>query len=215
MPPVGLGRHLVNQRFVTAREAGLVGCTDCGSVWSRDLDRCGKCNARLTSRPRHGLEPVWAWWLAGVLFYIPANVFPMLVTKTLGREEQSTIIGGVVELANHGSWGIAAIVFFASVVIPVGKFAAIAALALAVRAPRIMSGRTMTHTYELVELIGRWSMIDIFVVAILSALVQLGWLASLHPGPAAASFTLSVAFTMLSARAFDSRLYWDAVAVRG
>ena len=197
--------------YVTAREAGYIACTDCGRVWPRTAHRCGKCDARLSSRPDTGLQPVWAWWAAGVLFYIPANIYPMLVTRTLGRDEASTILGGVIELINLGSWGIAVIVFTASVLIPVAKFAAIALLALAVRNPSLLSGHMMKHVYEVVELIGRWSMIDIFVVAILAALVQLGFVASLHPGPAAVSFALSVAFTMLSARAFDPRLFWDAV----
>ena len=205
----------MTQTFVSAREAGLVACTDCGSVWPQDRIRCEKCGARLVSRLPRGLEPVWAWWCAGLLFYIPANIFPMLVTRSLSREEHSTIIGGVVELARHGSWGIAIIVFTASVAIPVAKFSAIAVLSIAVRRPEIISGHVMKHIYETVEVIGRWSMVDIFVVALLSALVQLGWIASLHPGPAAVCFALSVAFTMLSARAFDSRLYWDTAGARG
>jgi paraquat-inducible protein A len=147
--------------------------------------------------------------VAGVLFYIPANVYPMLVTQSFGREEHSTILGGVVELADQGAWAVAAIVFTASIAIPIGKFIAIALLAISVRRASFLSGHKMSHVYELVELIGRWSMIDIFVVAILSALVQLNFVASLHAGPAAVCFALSVAFTMLSARAFDSRLYWD------
>ena len=214
MSSFGLGPDYVTAHFVTAREAGLIACTDCGRVWPLSEDRCGKCDARLRSRPETGLQPVWGWLAAGILFYIPANIYPMLITRTLGRDEASTIVGGVVELIHYGSWGIAAIVFIASVAIPVAKFVAIAMLALAVRQPAMLSGHAMTHIYEVVEFIGRWSMIDIFVVAILAALVQLGFLASLHPGPAAVSFALSVAFTMLSARAFDSRLYWDALGDR-
>lgn len=195
----------------TARQAGRVACTSCGDVWPMAMTVCSRCSARLRSRPTHGLGSVWAWWVAGVLLYIPANAWPMLITRTLGRDEASTILGGVVELADHGSWGIAAIVFFASIAIPVGKFAAIAVLALAVQFGSRLHNHTLMVLYEVVEFIGRWSMIDIFVVAILSALVQLGFLASLAPGPAAGCFALSVAFTMLSARAFDPRLLWDRI----
>ncbi|MEM7507028.1 MAG: paraquat-inducible protein A [Pseudomonadota bacterium] len=198
-------------QVLTARAAGQVACTRCGAVWAPRLTSCPRCHARLASRPVHGLGPVWAWWVAGLLLYIPANIWPMLVTRTLGREEASTILGGVVELANHGSWGIAAIVFIASIAIPVSKFAAIGLLALAVRHRVPIRGHGLMVLYEVVEFIGRWSMIDIFVVAILSALVQLGFLASLAPGPAAACFALSVAFTMLAARAFDPRLIWDRI----
>ncbi len=195
----------------TARQAGLVACTTCGKVWTPDRSHCGRCGASLASRPAQGLGPVWAWWVAGVLLYIPANIWPMLITRSLGKEEASTILGGVVELANLGSYGIAFIVFFASIAIPVAKFAAIALLALAVKREVRLGQTKLTHLYEVVEFIGRWSMIDIFVVAILAALVQLGFLASLAPGPAAACFALSVAFTMLSARAFDTRLIWDRI----
>ncbi len=196
---------------ITARDAVLVGCTTCGKVWSPAQARCTRCNARLISRPAQSLSPVWAWWTAGLLLYIPANIWPMLITRTLGREEPSTIFGGVIELVQYGSYGIAFIVFFASLVIPVAKFASIALLTLAVRADVRMSKTQLTHLYEVVEFIGRWSMIDIFVVAILAALVQLGFLASLAAGPAAGCFALSVAFTMFSARAFDTRLIWDRI----
>ncbi len=196
---------------ITARDAGLIACTTCGKVWTPAHRRCGRCDAPLASRPAQGLGPVWAWLTAGILLYIPANIWPMLITRTLGREEASTILGGVIELMQYGSYGIAFIVFFASIFIPVAKFAAIILLALAVRRDLPMSKTQLTHLYEVVEFIGRWSMIDIFVVAILAALVQLGFVASLAPGSAAACFALSVAFTMLSARAFDTRLIWDRI----
>ncbi|MBY8974777.1 paraquat-inducible protein A [Rhodobacteraceae bacterium NNCM2] len=196
---------------VTARQTGRVACTNCASVWPADTERCPRCNARLSSRPPHGLGPVWAWLTAGVLFYIPANIWPMLITRTFGREQDSTILGGVIDLAFHGSYGVAGIVFLASIVIPIAKFAAIALLASAVHFGPPMGNHALMLLYGVVEFIGRWSMIDIFVVAILSALVQLGLVASLSPGPAAACFALSVAFTMLAARAFDSRLLWDRI----
>lgn len=196
---------------VTARESGLIACTTCGKVWSPEAEICGHCETPLITRPAQGLSPVWAWLVAGILLYIPANIWPMLISRTLGREDASTILCGVVELTQLGSYGVAFIVFFASIVIPVAKFAAIAVLALAVRHEIAMSQTRLTHLYEVVEFIGRWSMIDIFVVAILAALVQLGFLASLAPGPAAACFALSVTFTMLSAKAFDTRLIWDRI----
>ena len=196
---------------VTARESGLIACTTCGKVWSPEAEICGHCETPLITRPAQGLSPVWAWLVAGILLYIPANMWPMLITRTLGREDASTILGGVVELTQLGSYGVAFIVFFASIVIPVAKFAAIAVLALAVRHEIAMSQTRLTHLYEVVEFIGRWSMIDIFVVATLAALVQLGFLASLAPRPAAACFALSVTFTMLSAKAFDTRLIWDRI----
>lgn len=142
--------------------------------------------------------------------YIPANVYPMLRTSTLGHETQNTIVGGVMELIAHHSYGVALIVFVASVIIPVGKFLAIAFLALSIKRASILSAHARLHLYEVVEFIGRWSMLDVFVVAILSALVQFQFVANVHPGIAAVSFALSVAFTMLSAQSFDPRLIWDA-----
>lgn len=196
-------------QILTAREAGLVGCTECGKVHPRDVAECTRCGSALSSRVPGSLQRVWAWLFAGLVVYVPANVYPMLRTSTFGREQQSTIIGGVFDLIHYGSYGVAFIVFFASVVIPVGKFIAIGWLALAIRYRWEGSLSRRLHLYEVVEFIGRWSMIDVFVVAILSALVQLDFVASINPGIAAASFALSVAFTMLSAQSFDPRTIWD------
>ncbi len=144
--------------------------------------------------------------------YIPANIYPMLKTRTLFQVDESTIIGGAVELAQYGNWGIAFIILFASVAIPLGKFFAVAYLTLSVQRGWATSQRQRQYLYEVVEYIGRWSMIDIFVVAILSSLVQLKTLASINPGAASIFFALSVIFTMLAAQAFDSRMIWDAHA---
>ena len=130
--------------------------------------------------------------------------------EDLGHETDSTILGGVVELAHHGAWDIALVVFVASVVIPISKFVVILYLVASIRTRTRLSVHARIHLYEVVEFIGRWSMIDVFVVAILSALVQLGFLASINPGTAAVFFALSVAFTMLSAQSLDPRLIWDS-----
>ncbi len=194
--------------ILTARDAGLVGCRGCGRVWPQGTPTCGRCGARLVPVDVRGLQAVWAWLIAGLIFYVPANLYPMLLTKTLTGHLENTILGGVIELLAHHNYGVAAIVFGASIVIPIGKFIAIAYLALAVGNERRAGGHRHLRLYEVVEFIGRWSMIDVFVVAILSALVQLGFVATINPGPAAASFALSVAFTMLSAQSFDPRLIW-------
>ena len=197
--------------IVTARDKGLVGCRTCSSVWPLGTEQCGRCGSKLVSRDRRSLQKVWAWWLAGVMAYVPANVFPMLETRTLFQRQDDTIIAGAIELAKYGSYGVAAIILIASVLIPLAKFFAIAYLALSVSGPaRLKPGRRFI-IYEVVEFIGRWSMIDVFVVAILSALVQLSVAASINPGIAALAFALSVIFTMLSAQSFDSRLIWDRI----
>lgn len=196
--------------YLTARDAGLVNCTTCGRVNPADERACVRCGAPLASRDTQSLQKVWAWWIAGIIAIVPANVYPMLKTATLGSESESTLLGGILELVHHGSLGIAAIVFFASIVIPASKFLAVAYLALSIGRPSRVTAHRRHQIYEVVEFVGRWSMIDVFVVAILAALVQLGSAASIHPGIAAVSFALSVAFTMLSAQSFDARLIWDA-----
>ena len=195
--------------LVTSREAGLVGCRRCGRVWPSDTSRCERCGGALKSRDDHSLQRVWAWWIAGILAYIPANLYPMLETRLLFRTESSTIIGGAIDLASHGAVGIAVVILVASVLIPLGKFFAIAYLALSVRRESHMSAIGRQRVFEIVEYIGRWSMIDVFVVAILASLVQLNVAASISPGMASLAFALSVIFTMLSAQSFDSRMIWD------
>ena len=196
--------------LISAREAGLVACQRCGQVHPQGVRNCKRCDGPLQSRDTDSLQKVWAWLIAGMIAYIPANLYPMLLTNTLVEHSESTIVGGVVDLIHHGSIGIAIIVFVASVMIPVGKFIAVIYLALSVQR-RSSSNQHERHlAYELVEFIGRWSMIDVFVVAILSALVQLDTIATINPGIAAVSFALSVIFTMLAAQSFDSRLIWDA-----
>jgi paraquat-inducible protein A len=198
------------ERVKTAREQGLVGCTRCTRPSPAGTPHCPRCGSRLQSRDAMSLQKVWAWWLVGLGCYIPANLYPMLETRTLVSTQSDTIVGGAVDLARHGNWGVAAIILIASVLIPVGKFVVLAGLAIGVRHGPQISETWRHRLYEVVEYIGRWSMIDVFVVAILSSLVQLQALASITPGRASLFFALSVIFTMLSAQSFDSRLIWDS-----
>lgn len=198
-----------NQDIKSAREMGLVACTRCTKVWPRGTETCGRCGKRLQSRDATSLQRVWAFWIVGLICYIPANMYPMLQTRTLLTVQEDTIVGGAIELFHYGSPGIALIILVASVVIPLAKFMAIAFLAISVLRVSSVSMHQRQMLYEVVEYIGRWSMIDIFVVAIMSSLVQLNTLAAITPGRASLFFALSVIFTMLSAQAFDSRLIWD------
>lgn len=200
------GHHLL-----TAREAGLVGCRRCAKVWPMGTDRCGRCGAGLSSRDPTSISRVWAWWVLGVAAYVPANLYPMLTTRTLVGSQEATIVGGAIDLIEHGSVGIALVILVASVGIPVAKFLCIAFLALSARRGTQLSAGARQQLFEIVEYVGRWSMIDVFVVAILASLVQLDYAATINPGPASLSFALSVIFTMLSAQAFDSRIIWDGI----
>ncbi len=197
--------------MITARKAGLVACTHCARVWPRGPGSCPRCGAALVSRDRRSLSRVWAWWWVGLICYIPANLFPMLETTLLSKTSGDTIVGGAVVLAMHGAIPVALVILLASVCIPVAKFIAVAYLALSVQHNWPSDRLRRMRLYEMVEFIGRWSMIDVFVVAVLSALVQLSIVVSIKPGPAALTFALAVVATMLSARSFDSRLIWDSL----
>jgi paraquat-inducible protein A len=194
---------------LTARAAGLVGCRTCGRVSRAGTARCPRCGSVLHGREPASLQRVWAWLIVGLIAYVPANTYPIMVTNFLGSRLESTIIGGVIDLAHHGAWGLAAVVGLASIGIPVTKFLAIGYLSWSIQFRVSMPVHRRIHLYEAVEFIGRWSMIDVFVVAILVATVQLGFLASIEPGPAAVFFALAVIFTMISAQALDPRLLWD------
>lgn len=193
----------------TARAMGLIGCQRCTRVSPAGSEICPRCGGKIQSRDPMSLQKVVAWWLLGIACYIPGNLYPMLETNTLVSQQSNTIIGGAVELARHGNWGVAIIILMASAVIPVAKFVIIIGLVIGVRRGPQVSEGLRQRLYELVEYIGRWSMIDVFVVAVLSSLVQLQTLVNISPGRASVFFALSVIFTMLSAQSFDSRLIWD------
>ena len=193
----------------TAKEMNLIGCKRCTRVSPPGTEVCPRCGGKITSRDPNSLQKVMAWWILGVACYVPANLYTMLETKTLVSSDSSTIIGGAVDLAHHGAWGVAIIILLASAVIPVGKFIIILGLVIGVRRGPQISDDLRQKLYEVVEYIGRWSMVDVFVVAVLSSLVQLQTLVNISPGRASIFFALSVIFTMISAQNFDSRLIWD------
>ncbi len=199
-------------KIISARDMGVVACRGCMRVWPAGTTRCARCGKPVVMRDEKSLQRVWALWLVGLMCYVPANMYPMLQTRTLVSVQEDTIVGGAIELVHHGAVGIAIIILLASVAIPVAKFMAIAFLAVSVTRPSSVSNHHRQLLYEVVEYIGRWSMIDIFVVAIMSSLVQLSTLAAVNPGRASLFFALSVIFTMLSAQAFDSRMIWDVQA---
>jgi len=200
------------QLLITARDRGLVGCPNCGRVHSAPVPAvCVRCSETLRDIAHdRSLQRVWAWLAAGLIAYIPANIYPMLRTESLGRSSESTILEGVVELIQHESYFVALVVFTASIAIPISKFFAIIYLALSVQRKVRQGVHNRYRLYEVVEFIGRWSMVDVFVVAILAALVQLDFAATVNPGIAAISFALSVAFTMLSAQSFNPKLIWES-----
>ena len=205
----------------TARSLGLIGCALCGLVCrlphadGSDGDEptqlaCPRCEQPLHSRKPNSLVRTWAFLITAVLVYVPANLLPIMNTRTLFDSREDTIVSGVFALWAAGSWELAVVVFVASVVVPLAKIATLAVLLFSVHFRWPTGRRRRTRVFGLVEWIGQWSMLDVFVVVLMVALVQFSTLARIEPGPGAAAFGAVVVLTMLSAQAFDPRLIWDA-----
>ncbi len=150
--------------------------------------------------------------LVGMLAYVPAMLEPVMLTRSFSGPTSDTILSGVLALIDQGSIGIAVIIFVASICIPAIKFVVIAGLASSLQFDWKMSEHTRHNLHRITELIGRWSMIDVFVIAILTALIQLGNFMTVTPGRGINAFALSVVFTMLAASSLDPRLFWDKKA---
>jgi len=188
-------------------------CHSCGLVSNVEPGAhsdCPRCGAALHDRKPNSLPRTWALVVTAIILYIPANVFPVMTVISLGRGAPDTIISGVIELADAGMWPLAALVFFASILVPVLKLVGL--IILLVTTQRGMGRRLHDRTvlYRIVEAVGRWSMIDIFMISILVALVQLGQIATIEPGIGAVAFASVVVITMIAAMNFDPRLMWDA-----
>lgn len=192
----------------TAAARGLASCHWCGKVQPVAQGHCARCHATLHLRKPHSLQRTVALTLAATMLYLPANLLPIMKADRIGGGEENTILGGVATFWAHHAYPIAIVIFTASVVIPILKLLAIAALCWSTH--HCTRPRAMTRIYRLTELVGRWSMVDVFVVAILVAVVQLGSLMSIEPGPAALAFAGVVVLTMIAAMSFDPRLIWDA-----
>lgn len=155
------------------------------------------------------IQRTWALLLTAVILYIPANILPIMSTRLLGRDEPSTILGGVIHLWQGGSYPIAIVIFIASVAVPVAKLIILSWLNYSVQRAHQHAQLQRIKWYRVTEFVGRWSMVDVFVVAILVSLIQLGNTMSIYPGPAALAFSAVVILTMLAAMSFDSRLIWN------
>lgn len=204
-----MNRSVSTAPMLTARRAGLSRCAACGTLHKQSARRCRRCGDRVNQRISKSLQRTWALLLVGAVAYVPAMLLPVLHTRSFSGNSSDTIISGVFELARQGNPGIAVIIFVASVCIPMVKFLVIGTLALSLQRHWAMSTHTRHRLHRITELIGRWSMIDVFVVAVLAALIQLGTLMTILPGPGIDAFAMSVIFTMLAAASLDPRLFWD------
>jgi len=200
---------------VSAASQGYCSCHVCDLVSRPDPDvtapRCPRCQAKLHFRRPDSLMRCWALLVAAYILYIPANLMTMMETGTLISYRKDTIMGGVIYLWNSGNQGIATIVFVASIMVPLFKLLVLTLLLLSVRRGSTWGIKHRIQLYRVVELVGRWSMLDIFVITLLAALVQIQSLATVRAGTAAISFGTVVVLTMLAAMEFDPRLMWDPV----
>ncbi len=195
----------------SALEKGLASCHTCLMLSDANHHICPRCYSPLHTRKEKSLEKTIAYGIAGILAFIPANLLPIMVVTQLGVQENSTILGGVATFWEMHAYPVAIIIFIASVMIPGLKFIAIGTLVAAASGRLKIDPKRANTIYWLTELVGRWSMVDVFVVAILVGLIQMGNLMTIDPGGAALAFGLMVILTMLSAHAFDPRLIWDRI----
>ena len=203
---------------LTAMQQGLQRCDGCGLVShaapGEAEGRCPRCDEPTTFRKARSLQRTWAFLVAAAICYVPANLLPVLTTVTASGRESDTILEGVVLLWSPTGWPLSLIVLFASIMIPVGKIVALAFLLGSVQRGSVESNEQRTRLYRLVELIGRWSMVDVFVDTFTVALVQLQPLMSVEPAPGLVFFAAVVVLTMLAVDSFDPRLIWDPASAR-
>ncbi len=194
-----------------ASDNGLIRCENCDAINTLRNDRCICCNMNIEPRKKHSLQRCLAFLMAAIIMYIPANTLPIMITEYMGSSSPSTIMDGVIYMWQTGSYPIAIIIFVASVLVPIMKIGILLSLCYCIKFHRNKSTKYKTKLYHITEFIGKWSMVDVFVVAIMTALIQMGSLMTIYPGAASLSFCLVVILTMLSANSFDSRYLWDQV----
>jgi len=199
---------------LTALQARQFSCLECGLLIpdtpaQQQVQKCRRCGGTLHSRHKDSLNRTWALLIAAMILYVPANLMPITLTTALGSTEGDTIMQGVIYFLFSGDWPVALVIFTASILVPLLKMAALTYLLVSVQ--RHSSHRPLDRTkiYRMVEFVGRWSMIDVFVVTIMVALVQLGAVATIQAGSGAIFFCAVVIITMLAAKSFDPRLIWD------
>jgi len=198
--------------FVSGRQLGLLVCTQCRATVRAGRHAsavCPRCGAAIHERKPHSIQTTAALLASAALLYVPANLLPVMHMHTFFSDEDDTIMSGVLSLLDEGSWPLALLVFVASIVVPLLKLLAMGFLLLAVTRRSPGNALHRARLFRLVEFIGRWSMLDVYAVALLVSLVQIRSLATIHVGLGALAFGSVVVLTMLAAQSFDERLLWD------
>jgi len=198
-------------QFFSARALGMIACRHCGTVWRQaaEGERCRRCRSRLHSRKPDSISRTWALLITACILYLPANLLPVMITRSLFGTQEDTILSGVIYFWVWGDWAFAAIIFIASFLVPLFKLSALMLMAIAARRHSQWARAERTRLYRVVEIIGRWSMLDVFVVSLLAGLVRMDQVAEITAGPGIASFGGVVVLTMLASISFDPRLAWD------
>ena len=198
----------------SAAALGLYACHTCALVsqppGAGEVAHCPRCGSALHQRKPDSLNRTWALLITAYILIIPANILPIMQTGSLFGSQRDTIISGVIYLWNSGSWALALLVFFASIVVPIAKLLTLTYLVHSVQRQSTHQPQQRTRLYHLLKFIGRWSMLDIYVVTLMVALVQLQSLATVTAAPGVVAFGAVVVTTMIAAMTFDSRLIWDA-----
>ncbi len=206
---------------ITARHAGLISCHFCSTLSKlpreinlRDSELvCPCCKSNIHSRKPNSISRTWALLIAAIILYIPANTLPIMTYTLWGDGQPDTILSGVIHLMDGGMWPLALLIFVASIFIPVLKLIILTMLMTSIHLKARWKPKDRTALYRITEFVGRWSMVDVFVIGILVTLVQFGNSANVTPGLGALSFAAVVILTMFAARAFDPRLIWDVLEV--
>jgi len=199
------------EKGVSGLEQGMRSCPCCTAILAADHPDCPRCGVIAAPRRKHSLQWTLALLFTSLIIYIPANLLPIMVTETLGTPYPSNIMAGVILLWSDGSYPVALVIFIASIMVPSLKMLAIGWLCWNASGRGQRDSERMHLIYEIVEFVGRWSMIDVFVIAVLSALVRMGQLMNVYPATGALLFALVVILTMIAAMTFDPRLTWDRV----
>ena len=202
----------MSNSIVRAKDVGMAGCHTCGQVvklMEKAHCACPRCGSDVHYRKHDSITRAWALLISAFVMFIPANTEPIMYTTSLGNQGSDTIMSGVIYFLSHGDWPLALVIFSASVLVPIAKMIAIAYLLIMVQRGSAQRQIESTRLYMIAEFMGKWSMVDVFVVALLAALVQLGALTTIDPGPAGMAFASMVILTMFAAMAFDPKLIWD------
>jgi paraquat-inducible protein A len=202
--------------FVMGRDLGLLVCTHCHATVRAAAGaaraHCPRCGAAIHARKPHSVATTAALTISAAVLYVPANLLPVMYTRTFFSDDADTIMSGVISLIHDGSWPLAILVFVASIVVPLLKLIAMGWLLLSIVRKTPGHALQRSKLFRLVEFIGRWSMLDVYAIALLVALVQIRSLATVHAGVGALAFCSVVVLTMLAAQSFDERLLWDTPA---